>query len=114
MVHAFETNFQSSHDKSGLSFKGTKSSILKEEFSNLNIHDHSFNVDYIGIYFCPSSPSSFDFYILFDLFDDPLSLNFIIFVNILFIYELDYFYHPLDGDSLIVVSPKSIDFSLPP
>lgn len=30
------------------------------------------------------------------------------------IHELDPFYHPIDGDSLITIGPESMNFSLPP
>lgn len=60
MVNAFQTTFQASHDKRDLDFKGHKSSTLEEKFTNLNFHDHSFDVDDIGLYFGPYSLASSD------------------------------------------------------
>jgi len=97
MVHAFQLIFQAAHDKRDLDFKGPKSVSLKEHFANLNIHDQTWDVDGINLYFTLSSPAHFDCSIPHDFFDDPSS-NMIIFVNMISLHKIDHFASPLDDD----------------
>lgn len=87
--------------------------MLEEEFTNIDIHDQSFDVDDISLYFDHFSLTLSYCSIPLDFFDDPLSSNMVFFFNMVFIHELDYFYHPLYGDSLISIDLEFMDFSLP-
>lgn len=80
MVHAFQSTFQAAHDKWDLGFKGPKSVALQEHFANLDVHDQNFDIDSIGLYFNPSSPTRSNCSIPYDLFDPPSS-------NIIFFYQ---------------------------
>lgn len=112
MVNSFQSTFQSSHDNRELGFKGPRSTIPDEQFANLNVHDLYFDIDDIGLYFSPYSLVPFDYSIPFDFFDPPLSLSMVIYVNMIFIHEIDPFYHPLDDDSFIDISLESTNFFL--
>lgn len=73
MVNPFKINFQANHDKMGLGFNVSKYFALEEEFANLNIHDRSFNINDIGLYFGPSNLVLSYYSITLDFFNETLS-----------------------------------------
>lgn len=97
MVHAFQLTFQAAHDKWGLDFKDPKLITLEEHFANLDIHDQTWDVDDIGLYFGSSSLVHSDCSIPHDFFYD-LSSNMIIFVNMVSLHEIDPFTSLPDDD----------------
>lgn len=112
MVNSFQSIFQVSYDKTGIGFKGPKSNTLEENFSSHDIHDQTFDVNNIDLYFALSSLASSNFSIPCDFFDLPSPLSMVVFVNMVSLQEIDPFYHPLDDDSFIVISLDSMNFSI--
>lgn len=102
MVYAFKSTFQATHNKRDLGFKGPKSTALEEHFANFDSYDHTWDVDGIGLYFAPSSPTQSYYSIPWDFFDDPLS-NIIIFINMVSFHEIDPFDYLYDDDPLIAI-----------
>ena len=100
MIHDFQSTFQVAHDKRGIGFKGPKLITLEEHFANLNIHDQTWDIDGIGLYFAPSSLAHSDCSISHDFFNDPSS-NMIIFINMVLLYKIDPFFFPPYDDPLL-------------
>lgn len=108
MINVIQSNFQASHDKRDLSFKDPKFFTLEEHFSNLNVHDQTFDFDDVGLHFYSSSPTLSNCSIPCDFFYPPSS-SMVIFINMVLLHEFDHFFHPLDDDSMTIV--ESTDFS---
>lgn len=74
---------------------------LKENFANLDIHDQTWDVDGIGLYFIPFNPTHSDFSIPHDFVDDPSS-NMIIFINMVSLYEINPLASSPDDDPFFI------------